>query len=88
MTSSYRPLDPAIDPNDERSKYIWGGSGQISRVKQQDDGPDARANGNARRGLDRGVWGQEIRAATLGTTVRLSPTSARPPQAKELVKNT
>jgi hypothetical protein len=79
------PLDPAIDPNDPRSKYSCGRwSGQnTGGSKQANRSPEHRFKRSA-IGLGRGGTAQDVRARTVGTTVQVAASSTRLPQARQL----
>jgi hypothetical protein len=83
-----RPLDPAIDVNDPKSKYRFGrGNGQSSRGSHQDNRSPARGSTTSGRGLCRGGRAQDVRATIVGTTVRVTAASERLPRARQLAAN-
>jgi len=83
-----RPLDPAIDPTDPRSKYRFGrGNGQTSKSSHQDNRSRVRGSTTSGRGLGRGGTGQAVRGTIVGTKAQVTATSARLPQARQLAPN-
>jgi hypothetical protein len=83
-----RPLDPAIDPTDSRSKYRFRrGNSQTSQGSHQDNRSRVRGSTTSGRGLGRGGTRQAVRGAIVGTKVQVTATSARLPQARQHAPN-
>lgn len=83
-----RPLDPAIDPTDPRSKYRFRrGNGRAGKGSHQGSPSRVRGSTTSGRGLGRGVTGQVVRGTTVGTKAQVSATSARLPQGRRLAPN-
>jgi hypothetical protein len=83
-----RPLDPAIDPNDPRSKYRSSrGSAQNGRGPHLANRSAARGHGTSARSLGFRATAQNVRARIVGTTVQVAAASARLPQARQLAPN-
>jgi hypothetical protein len=83
-----RPLDPAIDLNDPRSKYRSGrGSAQNSRDRYLANRSPARGHVTSVRSPAFGSTAQNVRARMVGTTVQMAMASVRLPQARQLALN-
>jgi hypothetical protein len=86
--ASNRPLDPAIDPTDPRSKYRFGRrDGRASRGSHQDSRSRVRGNTTSGRSLGWGGTGQVVRGTIIGTRAQVSATSTRLPQGRRLAPN-